>query len=468
MDRKKVVVLGGGMTGLSAAYHLQKQVKSAKLPIDITLVEGSNRLGGRIHTIKKDGFTIEKGPDSLLARKPSAMNLAEELGILDQTRRNSTGQSFMLIKNRLHKMPKGAFMGVPKEVGPLLRSNSFTLTGKIRGLMDLIIPRKKRTGDESLGHFMRRRFGDQVVDNQIDPLLSGIHSGDIDQMSLEAIYPVFGKMEQEYGSVMKGLRKTTSKPVKNSKPAQGQFFSFTNGLQTLVDALEAKLDTVKILRENKVNHIERKEAGYHLLLDSGEVLAADFVLAAVPHTQVPRMLSKHPALQELYAIPATSTANVVLAFDEKQIKRDLDGTGFLVTRNSNYRFTACTWTHRKWEGTAPAGKALLRCYVGKPDDQEIVKESDETLVDIVLKDLNKVMKVKGKPLFYEITRFIEARPQYHTGHLELVSRIRDYVASQLPNLELIGSSYDGTGLPDCIEHGQKGAELAIEALTQNK
>lgn len=217
---------------------------------------------------------------------------------------------------------------------------------------------------------MRRRFGDQVVDNQIDPLLSGIHSGDIDQMSLEAIYPVFGKMEQEYGSVMKGLRKTTSKPVKNSKPAQGQFFSFTNGLQTLVDALEAKLDTVKILRENKVNHIERKEAGYHLLLDSGEVLAADFVLAAVPHTRVPGMLSKHPALQELYAIPATSTANVVLAFDEKQIKRDLDGTGFLVTRNSNYRFTACTWTHRKWEGTAPAGKALLRCYVGKPDDRD--------------------------------------------------------------------------------------------------
>nr|WP_148417145.1 protoporphyrinogen oxidase [Oceanobacillus jeddahense] len=466
MDSKKVVIIGGGITGLSAAYHLQKKVKAAKLPIDITLVEGSDRLGGRIHTIKKDGFTIEKGPDSLLARKPAAMALAEELGISDQVKRNSTGQSFMLIKDRLHKMPKGAYMGVPKEVGPLLRSNSFTLDGKLRGLMDLVKPKKKSTEDESLGHFMRRRFGDQIVDNQIDPLLSGIHSGDLDQMSLQAIYPVFGKMEQEYGSVMKGLSKTMPKPAKNkkAKPAQGQFFSFTNGLQTLVNTLEANLDTVEIIRGNKVNHIEKKEAGYHLLLDSGEVLTADFVLSAVPHTQVPGMLSKHEPLQELYDIPATSTANVVLAFDEKQIKRDLDGTGFLVTRNSNYRITACTWAHRKWEGTAPEGKALLRCYVGKPGDQDIVKASDETLVDIVLKDLNKVMKVKGQPLFYEVTRFINARPQYHTGHLELVSRVRTYVADNLPNLKLIGSSYDGTGLPDCIEHGQKGAELALEAL----
>ncbi len=470
MDKKRVVIVGGGVTGLSAAYHLQKQVQSAKLPIEITLIEGSNRLGGRIHTIKRDGFTIEKGPDSLLVRKPVAMELAKELGILNQTRYNSTGQSFMLIQNRLHKMPKGAFMGVPKEIGSLMRSKSFTLSGKIRGLMDLIKPKNKSTEDESLGHFMRRRFGNEIVDNQIDPLLSGIHSGDIDKMSLQAIYPIFGKMEQDYGSVMKGLAKTMPKPEKNrkAKPAQGQFFSFTNGLQTLVDELEAQLDTIEIIRDNRVNHIEKKEEGYHLLLDSGNVLAADFVLVAVPHTQVPGMLSKHQPLKELFDIPATSTANVVLAFDEKQIKRDLDGTGFLVTRNSNYRITACTWTHRKWEGTAPAGKALLRCYVGKPGDQEIVKESDEVLVDIVLKDLNKVMKIKGEPLFYEITRFIGARPQYHTGHLELVSRIRDYVAGHLPNLTLIGSSYDGTGLPDCIEHGQKGAELALKALTENK
>ncbi|WP_152654883.1 protoporphyrinogen oxidase [Oceanobacillus sp. CFH 90083] len=470
MNKKRVVIIGGGITGLSAAYYLQKQVKSAMLPIEIALVEGSDRLGGRIHTIKKDGFTIEKGPDSLLARKPAAMELAEELGILDQTKRNSTGQSFMLLKSKLHKMPKGAFMGVPKEIGPLLRSKSFTLTGKIRALMDLVMPKKKNTEDESLGHFMRRRFGDQIVDNQIDPLLSGIHSGDIDQMSLQAIYPIFGRMEQEYGSVMKGLSKTMPKPEKNknAKTTQGQFFSFTNGLQTLVDTLEAKLDAVEIIRENKVNHIEKKAAGYHLLLDSGEVLTADFVLLAVPHTQVPGMLSKHQPLQELFDIPATSTANVVLAFDEKQIKRDLDGTGFLVTRNSNYRITACTWTHRKWEGTAPEGKALLRCYVGKPDDQDIVNETDETLVDIVIKDLNKVMKIKGQPLFYEITRFVDARPQYHTGHLELVSRIRDYVTHQLPGLALIGSSYDGTGIPDCIEHGQKGAALALQALTENK
>lgn len=471
MNTKRVVIVGGGMTGLSAAYHLQKQVKSKQLPIEITLVEGSNRLGGHVQTIKRDGFTIEKGPDSLLARKPIAMELAKELGILDQTRRNSTGQSFMLIQNRLHQMPKGAFMGVPKEIRPLMHSQSFTTTGKIRALMDIILPKRKSSEDESLGQFMRRRFGNQVVDNQIDPLLSGIHSGDIDQMSLQAIYPVFEKMEKDYGSVMKGLSKTMAKPAKKKRDAntpQGQFISFTDGLQTFVNALEAHLETVEVIRRNKVKHMEKKEGGYHLLLDSGKVLEAELVLVAVPHTQVPAMLSKHEPLKALYNIPATSTANVVLAFDAKQIKRDLDGTGFLVTRNSNYRITACTWTHRKWEGTAPEGKALLRCYLGKPDDQEVVNESDEALVDIVLKDLSKVMKIKGKPLFYEITRFIKARPQYHVGHLDLVGGVRNYVHEHLPNLELIGSSYDGTGLPDCMEHGKKAAERAVKALMEIK
>ncbi|GLO65613.1 protoporphyrinogen oxidase [Oceanobacillus sp. E9] len=463
---KKVVIVGGGITGLSAAYYLHKEKQEQEIPIDITLVEASDRVGGRIHTVKRDGFTIEKGPDSLLSRKPAAMELVESLNIKGKVVRNSTGQSYILVKNKLHKMPKGAYMGVPKEIKPLLNSKVITTRGKLRALMDLVMPKSKDTEDQSLGSFMRRRFGDELVDNQIDPLLSGIHSGDIDQMSLKAIYPIFEKMEQEYGSVMRGLQQTmpVSKKKKTSKqPSVGMFYSFEDGLQTLVEALSNHLNDI-IKCNRAVDHIEKKEDGYHLLLNNGEVLFADVVIMTAPHTNVPEMLSKHEPMKQLNKIPATSTANVILAFDAKQIKRDLDGTGFLVTRNSDYRITACTWTHRKWANTTPDGKALLRCYVGKPDDQNIVDLTDEEITAIVLKDLNKVMKIKGEPLFHEVTRFKNARPQYHVGHLEIVHEVRHYVDHYLPGFILTGSSYDGTGIPDCIEHGKYSAHQASNLI----
>ncbi|MFC4024509.1 protoporphyrinogen oxidase [Oceanobacillus longus] len=467
MDVKKVVVVGGGITGLSAAYHLQKQIGARNLPYEVKLVEASNRLGGRIESLNKDGFTIELGPDSLLSRKPSAVKLVEELGLSDQIVRNGTGQSYILIKNKLHKMPKGAFMGVPKEVRPLLRSNVFSLNGKLRALMDLFLPKSKEKGDQSLGLFMRRRFGNELVDHQIDPLLSGIHSGDIDKMSLKATYPMFYQAEQKHGSLMKGLQKTmpsSPKKLKSDKKAEGVFFSLENGLETLVKRLAEKLDTNTIRTNTAVDHIEKKDKVYHLLLSNGEVYKADAVIMATPHTAVPTMLSQYDFLKTLYDIPATSTANVVMAFNQADIKKDIDGTGFLVSRDSNYRITACTWTHRKWPTTTPEGKALFRCYVGKPNDQEIVDLSDEEITDIVLKDLNKTMKLKAKPEFSIITRFKNARPQYDVGHLERVAEVRANASEKLPGLFLTGSSYDGVGIPDCIQHGEKSASDVIAFL----
>lgn len=469
MESKKIVIVGGGITGLSAAYHLQKQIKEKNFPFEVKLVEASSRLGGRIQSITRDGYTIELGPDSLLARKPAAVKLAEELGLSDQMIRNGTGQSYILIKNKLHKMPKGAYMGVPKEIRPLLASDVFSLKGKLRALMDLVLPKSKIKGDQSLGAFMRHRFGNEIVDYQIDPLLSGIHSGDIDQMSLQAIYPMFYQVEQEYGSVMRGLQKTLPKAPsikKKAKKPEGAFFSFETGLETLVKRLAEVLDAGTVSMNTAVDHIEKKEQGYHLLLSNGEVYKADTVIMAAPHTKVPAMLTQYDFLRKLNDIPATSTANVVMAFDHADIKKDIDGTGFLVSRSSNYRITACTWTHRKWPTTTPEGKALFRCYVGKPDDQGIVDLTDEEITEIVLKDLNKTMKIKAKPAFSIITRYKDARPQYHVGHLELVNEIRTNASSELPGLVLTGSSYDGVGIPDCIEHGQKSASEVIEYLNR--
>ncbi|RKQ31294.1 protoporphyrinogen oxidase [Oceanobacillus halophilus] len=459
MKHKNIVIVGGGITGLSAAYHLQKTINEKQLPYTLKLIEASDRFGGKIESLKHNGYTIDKGPDSLLARKPAAVNFVNELGLQDQMIRNATGQSYILAKSKLHKLPKGTFMGVPKEVSALLSSGMISFNGKLRALADLVLSKSKKKGDQSLGGFMRHRFGNEVVDAQISPLLSGIHSGDIDEMSLMATYPNFYQLEQKYGSVMKGLQKSMPKANKKnkSKPVS-MFFSFKDGLETLVRRLVEILDDEMLQVNTAVDHIEKKDDGYHVLLGNGEVYKADAVIMATQHDAVPKVFSQYEFFKTLNDIPLTSSANVVLAFDKTVIKNKVEGTGFQVARNSNdYRITACTWTNKKWPTTTPEGKVLLRCYVGRPSDQDIVDLSDEEIINIVLKDLKKTMKIKGKPEFTLVTRWKNSRPQYTVGHLDRVNKVRENVLNRLPGVYLVGSSYDGAGIPDCISNGEKAA-----------
>jgi protoporphyrinogen/coproporphyrinogen III oxidase len=465
MEKKNIVIVGGGITGLSAAYYLQKLIQSQSLPYTFKLIEASEHLGGKIETIKRDGFTIEKGPDSLLERKPAAIQLTKELGLESEMIHNATGQSYILAQNKLHPLPKGTFMGVPKEKGALLSSNLLSWKGKIRALNDLVLPKSNVEGDQSLGGFLRARFGNETVDMQISPLLSGIHSGDIDEMSLKATYPIFYQLEQKYGSIMKGLQKIMPSTKQKDKKQKGVFFSFENGLETLIHRLVEVIDKDSISTKTSVDHIEKKEYGYHLLLSNGDVIQTDTVIMATQHNAVPKVFSQFEFFKELYEIPLTSSANVVIAFDEKAIKNKVEGTGFQVARNSNkYRITACTWTNKKWPTTTPNGKVLIRCYVGKPTDQEIVELSDEEITEIVLNDLKQVMKIKGKPEFSIVTRWKDSRPQYTVGHLERLNRVRENIAEQLPGVYLIGSSYDGAGIPDCIASGEKMAYEVLDSL----
>ncbi|MFC2949970.1 protoporphyrinogen oxidase [Virgibacillus sediminis] len=467
MKRKKIAVIAGGITGLSAAYYLQKEIREQKLPYDIKLIESDHRLGGKIKTLKRDGFTIEQGPDSLLARKQPAVKLTKELGLENKVVHNATGQSFMLMKRKLYPMPKETFMGIPK-TGKSIRSTQLvSMKGKLRAMMEPLVPKGKEDGDQSLGQFFRRRFGDELLVNQVDALLSGIQSGDIDKMSLKATYPMFHKLEQEYGSVMKGLRKTMPAPKKNAgNKSASAFFSYEGGLDTLVARLIDELEEGTVQLNTAVDHIEKKEDVYHLLLSDGTVYKADAVISTTPHSAVPRMFSQYDFFKVFQDVPSVSTANVVLAFDRSALKKDIDGTGFLVSRNSDYRITACTWTHKKWPSTAPEGKALLRCYVGRPGDEEIVDLSDDEITDIVLKDLKKVMKIKGKPEFRVITRWKNGRPQYHVGHIERLAEVRANMADHLPGVYLAGASYEGGGIPDCIEQGEQAVMNALDFLKE--
>lgn len=462
-EQKTIAIVGGGITGLTTAYYLQKEITAKQLPYTIRLLEASNRLGGKINTVKKDGYIIERGADSFLGRKEPAVRLAKNLGLQDELVRNRTGQAYILVHDKMHKIPKGSYMGVPTDIQPFLESDLFSTKGKLRAGMDFVIPRSNAVGDQSLGQFFRRRFGDELVENIIEPLLSGIYSSDIDQMSLLATFPDFYELEQVHKSVIKGLQKTRNKPKGQTGKTPGQFFTFKNGLETFVHQLQKEIDKHVVLFNQTVKQITYANNRYQLQLQD-EQMDADVVVMTTPHQVLTKVFSTYPFFQTFNEIPSSSVANVALAFDESAVEQTLDGTGFVVSRNSDYRITACTWTHRKWENTTPAGKVLLRAYVGKPSDQDVVQLSDEEIIEIVLRDINKTMRITKEPEFAIVTRWQSVMPQYIIGHKARIQAVCRQVAKQLPGTFIAGSSYEGVGIPDCIGQAERAVEQTLAFL----
>ncbi len=467
-QRKKVVIVGGGITGLSAAFYMQKEAREKGLPLDVLLVEASSRLGGKIQTVKRDGFVIERGPDSFLIRKKSVGTLAKDLGIEDELVRNATGQAYVLVNNELHPIPGGSVMGIPTEVGPFLKTGLFSWAGKLRAAGDFVLPRSGIQGDQSLGGFFRRRFGGEVVDHLIEPLLSGVYSGDIDHMSLESTFPQFYEVEKKHRSLILGMKKTTPKqvPQKDGHGAkrEGAFHTFRHGLETLVEAIEQQLEPGSVLKGVKIEAVKADGDKTLLNMNDGQTIEADAVILTTGHEMAGRLFAPHGILQELREIPTTSVATVALAFPEEAVVQDREGTGFLVSRSSDYSITACTWTHRKWPTSTPEGKVLLRAFVGRAGDEAIVDLSDAEIEKIVLDDLSKTINIKGKPDFTVITRFKQDRPQYRVGHKQRVKAAREELAAKFPHVKLAGASYAGVGLPDCVDQGKAAVQEVIEEL----
>lgn len=463
-NKKNVAIIGGGIAGLAAAFYLNKDESET---YDFTLFERSERLGGKIQTVKRDGFVIERGPDSLVARKPSAVTLIKDVGLESEIVGNHAGQAYVLNNEELYPIPGGAIMGIPTEVGPFIETELFSLKGKARAACDLVLPRQSRENeDQSLGYFFRKRLGNEVVENLIEPLLSGIYSGDIDQLSLMATFPQFYEVEQKHRSLILGMKKTTpSRPKKQAEDGEKRkpsaFVTLRNGLESLVTRIEELLPSDAIRKNTAVEKIVKKNDGYEIQLDSNETLEFDAVIITSPHSAVSHMLRDYSFINILENYPTASVANVAMAFDEVDVHIDKDGTGFVVSRNANYNITACTWTNRKWPHTTPDGKVLLRGYVGRPGQTEIVAADDEEIIDVVLQDLKKVMHIKGKPNFHVITRWKNMMPQYTVGHKLRIDALKSNVQAELPGVFLAGSSFEGVGIPDCIDQ-------AIEAVNKMK
>jgi oxygen-dependent protoporphyrinogen oxidase len=474
----RIVVIGGGISGLSSAFYLQREAERQGKKVQITIVDGAPVLGGKINTLQRDGFVIERGPDSFLSRKLPIIELAKELGIENElTAQNVNGKtSYIMRDGKLHPMPKGMVLGIPTNLDTFMQTTLLSDEGKERSLKDLEMPSEAPEGDESLGDFLSRRIGPEIVKHISEPLLAGIYAGDLSKLSIQATFPQFAEAERKYGSLIRGTQMQQQNKTPQEAPdylpeeiKSSVFLSFKEGLSTMVEALDQALQTVKRRMGEEVVEIkplddEDASARYEVILASGEVIPADHVLVTVPAFLAADLLEPLVEVTELRAINYVSVANVVMAFEKSTFNASFDGSGFLVPRAEGLRITACTWTSNKWLHTSPDDKVLLRCYVGRSGEEESAQLPDEELKQAVLEDIQKVLGIDAVPIFTEITRLPRSMPQYPVGHLENTVTFRERLSEQLPGVFVTGAAFGGVGLPDCIKSGKETASAILATL----
>lgn len=480
-EKKKIVVVGGGVTGLAAAYYLNKQVQAENLPYQVVLVEASTRLGGKMQTIHRDGFTIERGPDSWLSSKTALADLASDVGLEDQLTYSKPAKSLICAKNKLFPLPDGVMFGMPTQFMPFMKSGLISPFGKLRVAMEPFISKTKTDDDVAMGPFFRHRFGDELVDNLIEPLIAGLYASDLQKMSALSTFPDFFLHEQKHGSVIKGMRAgikarataQTKQPqgeVAESRPKPtGMFGAIASGLDSLATAIEANLSGVEMIKGTKVLEVNRlADDQYKLRLSSGDELLAASVIVSTEHQVIPSMFSDQEFLQFLKEMPSNTMANVTFAYPESAIKQDFDGGSFVVARTSDYNITACSWLHKKWSHVAPDGYALLRAYIGKPGlaNEAIVDLSDEELENIALKDLAKHITLEGAPLFTVVSRWKASMPQYTVGHKTRIENMKQQAATELPGIFFASASFAGIGMADCVRQGKEATEKVLAFLSE--
>jgi protoporphyrinogen/coproporphyrinogen III oxidase len=452
-----VAVVGGGISGLSAAYDLERR------GLSVRVLEASHRPGGVIRTERFGGWVIDGGPDSLLVQKPAAVSLCRELGIADRLVPTLTPRTaFVLRDGRLHPIVEGSFLGFPIKATALARSSLFTIAGRLRMACELLIPRPSASEDESIASFVRRRFGDEATDYLAEPLLAGIHAGDVDRLSVRALFPRLVDAERQRGSVIRAMRALHVKPS-----PQGAFVSLPGGTGELIDALAGALAPDTVTLSATVSEIRRANT-YTLRTASTEVEARAIVLAVPAYVAARLLRSFDTTVSSLCdAIPYASTATVALGYRSDQIGTTLRGSGFVVPRVEGHPLLAATWVTSKWPGRAPEGHVLVRGFLGGGRDPQRLEESDEALVAAVRDALADIMRIDGAPLFSRVFRYTRQSPQYEVGHQARVAAI-DERLSRLPGLFVTGSGFRAIGIPDCIADARDTAGRAAAFLATKR
>ena len=446
-----VAIVGGGISGLSAAYYL------SKAGISSTLIEARPRLGGVIQTEEIQGCVIEAGPDSFISVKPWAMDLIRDLGIEGDVIGSNDRErvTYILRNGRLVALPDGVQMLVPTRILPMAISPLVSWPTKFRMALEYFRrPRAAPLRDRSVAEFVAEHYGQEAVDYLAEPLLAGIYGGDPAELSVASVLPRFVELERQYGSLTRGVLAERSKA---SGPRPPLFRTLRGGLESLVQAIFRSAGGTKFIHA-KVDKIERSTGGFRLLIGGQWMEADHVVLACEAHQAAPLAQTMDARLSELLAAIGYSTSiTVAFGFERNAVHRQMRGFGFLVPKHERRKLLACTWVGNKFPHRTPDSLAVLRCFVGGMGGDAALGESDDVILNAVRQEVREIAGVTAEPLFWRVFRWPRSMAQYTVGHEERLREIEARLES-LPNLHLAGNAYHGIGVPDCVRMGKEAAE----------
>lgn len=457
-----VAVVGGGIAGLAAAYELSRR------HVSFVVLERAPRAGGVIFSEAIDGFIIDGGPDSLLIQKPEAIALCREIGLGDRLVSTKPPRiAYIQRGGKLHALPTASVLGIPTRIVPSVMTTLFSWPGKLRMGAELFVAAKRDEADESIGAFMRRRFGDEAVTYLAEPLLAGIHAGDVERLSVCALFPRLVDAEREHGSLLRAfrIRNPIRDPIRNPPSAirspDGAFRSLPGGLSEMVAALVDAVGPEQVRLNTGVDAITGR-GPFVVRTSTGEAIDATAIVIATPaYAAAPLLRDRDEELARLAGeIPYASAATVALAFRREQVRHPLTGSGFVVPRVEGTGILAASWLSSKWPNRAPEDRVLMRTFLGGARDPQALDRPDTELVRTSMAALRPLLGIDGEPLFTKIYRWDRGNAQHEVGHLERMAQI-ERALGRHPGLFVTGSGFRGVGIPDCVADGRKtGASAA--------
>ncbi len=472
---KRVAIIGGGVSGLACAFRLTELKRKNKNDFEIFVFEAKSQAGGTIATEKRDGFIFEKGPDSFISEDPDALNFCRRLGIgpkvintQEQSRKISVVRRGSLIV-----LPEGFYLVAPGNLRSFIKTPLFSLPGKVRMISEIFMPGKQSPQDESVGVFIRRRFGREALERVGQPMIGGIYSGDPERLSACETMPIFKSFERQYGSVIRGLmakrRRREGAFEEANGPRLSLFLSFEEGMETLIRAMVSGLEPGTLMLGQEATELayDRERPGWRVITKNGKECTADVVCSSISASNMCLLLKETASdlARKLNEVSYHSVATINFAYREEDIADPLAGSGFVVPSTERKSLTACTFSNRKFKNRAPQGHVVLRAFVGGAFGKKYYEMEDKELTEKVQSDLASLLGIKKNPLFWSLARFPRRMAQYRVGHKLLISEI-ECELSRYKGLFLTGCAYRGSGVPNAIKDGQAQAERIYEELNE--
>lgn len=456
---KTVAVVGGGITGVCTMHYLQRQVHEKKLDVKLVLIEKNEYLGGKIHSQTQDGFIMETGADSIVARHPGVIELVRELDYEDELVYNETGTSFIYTNNELHAIPKDSTFGIPMSLASLEASTLVSAEGKAEALKDLHMPNKSFTKESSIGEFLTYYLGEELVQKQIAPVLSGVYSGNLNELSIASTLPYLIDYKNEFGSIIKGFE---ANKEQFARAADKKFISFKKGLDSLLYRIVETLTDVDVKLGTGVEMIKD---GRTLQLTNGETLTADATVLALPNDVIAQLLPSEALQPYFKKFTTASVITMYLGFTVPDALLPADGTGYIVSDNTNVVCNAATWTSRKWKHTSAQGNLLVRLFYKNINAryEELQAMTEEELAAVGIADVKSSLGIDAEPSVVNITKWTNQMPRYDLAHREALQGLEQKMVEQYPTIYLAGCSYYGVGIGACIQNGKTiGEKIANE------